>query len=56
MKFNDANKCQLRVFLVTNIAVYNIQKSENFIKSMMSKIVNFNKKFTIRRKIPLEAL
>lgn len=51
MKFNEANKCQPRIFMITDSAVYNLQKAENFIKSMMSKLVNFNKKFTIRRKI-----
>jgi hypothetical protein len=51
MKFNDANKCQPRIFMISDLAVYNLQKGENFIKSMMSKLVNFNKKFTIRRKI-----
>lgn len=51
MKFNDANKLQPRILMITDIAVYNIQRSDNFIKSMMSKLVNFNKKFTIKRKI-----
>ncbi len=52
MKYNDANKLQPRIFMITDIAVYNIQRSDNFIKSMMSKLVNFNKKYTIKRKIP----
>lgn len=52
MKYNYANKLQPRIFMITDIAVYNIQRSDNFIKSMMSKLVNFNKKYTIKRKIP----
>lgn len=56
MKFNDANKCQPRIFMISDVAVYNLQKGENFIKSMMSKLVNFNKKFTIRRKILINTI
>lgn len=51
LKYNDANKCQPRIFMITDQAVYNVQKGENFIKSMMSYLVNFNKKFTVKRKI-----
>lgn len=37
--------------MLTDIAVYNLIERENFIKSMMSKLVTFNKKFSIKRKI-----
>lgn len=39
---------------MTDLAVYNIQRNENFIKSMMSKLVTFQNKFCVRRRIPLE--
>lgn len=55
-KFNDSNKLQPRILLITNLAVYNIQRNENFIKSMMSKLLSFQNKFTVRRRIPLETI
>ena len=55
-KFNETNKCQARIFLLTNQAIYNVIKSENFIKSFMSKLVTFQNKFTIRRKIPFSSV
>ena len=56
MKFNAANKCQSRIFLITDAALYNIILCENFIKSMMSKLVSFQNKYQIRRKIRFETI
>ena len=41
---------------MTDQAIYNLIKSENFIKSIFSKIVTFQNKFTIRRKIMFQAI
>lgn len=53
MKFNGENKGQQRIFLLTNCAVLNVAKSENIIKSLMKKLINFQDNFTIKRKINL---
>jgi len=42
--------------VLTNIAILNIIKTENIIKSLMKKLINFQNKFTLRRRIPLNNL
>ena len=42
--------------MLTDQAIYNLIKSENFIKSIFSKIVTFQNKFIIRRKITFQLI
>lgn len=55
-KYNSEGKCQQRILVITNIAILNILKSENIIKTFMKKFINFQNKYEIKRRILLTNL
>lgn len=55
-KYNSDSKCQQRILVLTNTALLNILKTENIIKSIMKKLLNFQNSYTLKRRIPLQNL
>lgn len=56
MKINEEKMVQERIFLLTNEAIYNIAKRSSLIKSLMSKLISWQCKYSIKRRIPLKQI